>query len=433
MTDAVVVLHQFRPAYAIVTYLRAAGIPHVIVNSHYPSYASTGELPQIRHGRVIVGGTRNCLVYLKQVGIYVHCLPLPHTHAHSPQVHRLQLRDIDAAFSEEQRADAAAYSALILDVLANTETWVRWVDPIQYNEIEWPLVSRMIPAPLRWVLPRALQRQHSARLSESCWDSGGVLRAAALAAYSVLATKLSTAGRLDDSVSTAATTLWSGGSGPFLLSTTRPSSADVLLFGHLAAVRHALPGQWVLQHAPALLRQYEATWNLLYGEGAKAVDALLLRTSGCANLFSAFDTAVDARRLRNATTAHSRHAFARTSNSESLLHAHSGDDLGRSLDASTALNSSGWWPWTTARRQDELSSPVLHAPGASATEVPARPAEDHFSVARWGFGADRRLRERALATVRKSVDSVALNVILAVGLGALAIVALQAAGSGPAR
>ncbi len=63
---SVVEVHQFRPAYAVVTYLRAAGIPHRVVHSRYPTYASTGELPQLRHGRVIVGGTRNCLAYLLQ-------------------------------------------------------------------------------------------------------------------------------------------------------------------------------------------------------------------------------------------------------------------------------------------------------------------------------------------------------------------------------
>ena len=64
-----IVVHQFAPAHAVSAYLRAAGLPHRIVNSRYPEFACTGQLPQVRQGRALAGGTRDCLAYLKQVRI----------------------------------------------------------------------------------------------------------------------------------------------------------------------------------------------------------------------------------------------------------------------------------------------------------------------------------------------------------------------------
>ncbi len=63
----IVILHQFFPAYDLQAYCRFAQIPYTVQNSAYPSYTSTGDLPQLQHGQVLVGGPR-ILSYLKKVG-----------------------------------------------------------------------------------------------------------------------------------------------------------------------------------------------------------------------------------------------------------------------------------------------------------------------------------------------------------------------------
>ena len=51
-------LHQYHSAYELQSYLRLVELPHVIVYSHYSSYASTGPLPQIQYGSALVGANR---------------------------------------------------------------------------------------------------------------------------------------------------------------------------------------------------------------------------------------------------------------------------------------------------------------------------------------------------------------------------------------
>lgn len=354
------------------------------------------------------------------------------------------MRDIDAHLSEAQAADCRAYCALLLGVLADVEAWVMWADPVHYSDVVWPLLSRTVLAPLRWLVPSALRRRHAAALAHAGWGNVHVLRAAAMSAYAALGSRLATS------------------SGPFLFG-DRPTSADALLYGHLASVRHALPGEWVAAAGGpgggGLLRAYEVLRHELFDAETNARSAParhLLGTGGAVNLFEALDRAIDVRRVRSATTLHSRHAFARTTNAEALL------PLGRSsLDAPAQSSSPGaspaasvaaggaptpgWWSWAAAppwrqhSPRTSLSASRLSASALDASALGASSgsggeggadssAPGELSVRRWGFGADQRLLKRSVAAVLRSADggsAAAWDLVFAGALAALALVAVR--------
>ena len=56
VSDAVLTVVQFRPAWAVQLALRAAGIPHQVVNSAYAVSEATGPLPYMRDAKALVGG-----------------------------------------------------------------------------------------------------------------------------------------------------------------------------------------------------------------------------------------------------------------------------------------------------------------------------------------------------------------------------------------
>lgn len=60
------VIHQFFPAYELQAYCHFAGLSYTIVNSSYPNYSCTGELPQVQHGQMLVSGAK-AFAYLKMV------------------------------------------------------------------------------------------------------------------------------------------------------------------------------------------------------------------------------------------------------------------------------------------------------------------------------------------------------------------------------
>ena len=362
----------------------------------------------------------------------------------------MQLRNIDAHLSETEKADCEAYSALLLGVLADVEAWVFWVDPVHYDEVVWPLISRTLLTPLRWVLPGILRRRHAAALAQSGWGDVHVLKNAAQAAYSAIGTRLASS------------------SGPFLFG-NRITSADALLYGHLATVRHALPGQWAAAE-PSLLRTYESICNALFETqpGDASPNATLRGTSGATNLFDALDRAIDARRLRNATTVHSRHAFARTTNAEVIQPASVGGataaaeaalQVAQSVtgsDADTRAASSPastwWWavspPWRRLQRERgggdasvlELQR-TLDASGVTlgdtSTSGPAAASQHDsqpLSVQRWGFAADRRMLARAVGAVQRAADggpgvAVARDLFLASVMVAITVVAVRTVAS----
>lgn len=344
----------------------------------------------------------------------------------------LQVRDIDAHLTELQAADCRAYCALLLGVLAEVESWVFWVDPVHYSDVIWPLISRTVLAPLRWFVPGVLRRRHAAALAQAGWGDVHILRSAAQDAYVALATRLSAS------------------SGPFLFG-DRMTSADALLYGHLSAVRHAVPGEWAASACGgALLRAYASVRHALFeppeagGGGHHAPSPLLLLrgTTGPSNLLDALAHAIDARRLKAATTVHSRHHFARTTNALALLPSPPGGGGGGAAEAqshperSAPAGGGGGGAW--AALSSVLAAGGGGAASSSSFSSSARGGgqegeggdEGPLSVQRWGFGADRRMLARAVGAVRRSADggssaAVTWDLLFAGAMAALAVAALR--------
>lgn len=446
--DDTITVHQFAPAHAVAAYLRAAALPHRVVNSRYPEYASTGELPQLRHGRALAGGTRDCLAYLKEVSRPAMCCRCPLLTA----LCLAQLKDLDAHLTDAQAADCRAYCALLLGVLADVESWVLWVDPVHYAAVVWPLLSRTLLAPLRWVIPGTVRRRHTDSLAHTGWADAHGFRAAALAAYDALATRLRASG------------------GPFLFG-DRITTADALLYGHLAAVRHALPGDWLSGigsgdgglvpngGGAVLLRAYEALRHRLFeaeagGDAHAAAARHLLGTTGPLNALEALDRAIDARRLHSAMSVHSPHSFTRTSNAPAAVAAaaaagrapSNGAAPVEAAAAATAAVSGGLssslishsYSSFTPLADDPMSSSRLSLAGGGdgvAVEggTAADPSGAALSVQRWGFGVEPRMLERAVAAVQKQQAAqaglwgVASDLLFAAGMAALAIAAVRSA------
>lgn len=120
-----VTLHQYRPAYGVEAYLRVAGIPHHVVHSGFPSYESTGALPQVQHGSALVGGPR-CVEYLRTV-------------AKPPA---------ESALTPAQALDLEVWVKLVEGQLADLETWCIHAA----GKIAGPAAfAQQSPLLLRWV------------------------------------------------------------------------------------------------------------------------------------------------------------------------------------------------------------------------------------------------------------------------------------------
>lgn len=140
-TTSAVTLHQHAPAYELQAYMRLVGVAYSVINSPHPVYASTGELPQLQQGSVLVGG-RRCFAAVRRLG--------------SPAA--------DAAMSEEEIADLTGWMAVVhnslTDVLLLTSSFGRDRSSARYPWGLWLLLERMAAlfddtsasADSRWVL-----------------------------------------------------------------------------------------------------------------------------------------------------------------------------------------------------------------------------------------------------------------------------------------
>lgn len=95
-----VVVHQLLPSYELLAFLRIAGLEHEVVDASHSGYSATGDLPQIQHGRALVGA-KKALPYLRTVAE-----PLG-----------------DAALSATSRADASVWMSLVHNTLGDLLLW----------------------------------------------------------------------------------------------------------------------------------------------------------------------------------------------------------------------------------------------------------------------------------------------------------------------
>ena len=341
-------------------------------------------------------------------------------------------------------------------MLADVESWVLWVDPVHYAAVVWPLLSRTLLAPLRWVIPGTVRRRHADSLAHTGWADAHGFRAAALAAYDALATRLVASG------------------GPFLFG-DRITTADALLYGHLAAVRHALPGEWLSGigsgggglvpngGGAVLLRAYETLRHRLFdaeagGDAHAAAARHLLGTTGPLNALEALDRAIDARRLHSAMSVHSPHAFTRTSNAPGAIAAaaaagraqSNGVAPGEAAAAATAAAATAARGLSSSVISYSSFAPLADDPmgssrlslagdgGGAAGDVGPAAADSSssgaaLSVQRWGFGVEPRMLARAVAAVQKQQAAqaglwgVVSDLVFAAGMAVLAIAAVRSA------
>jgi len=132
----IVIVHQFVPAHDVTAYCALAGIPHAVINSSYPICAATGELPQVQHGSVCVGGER-AWEYVRKLR------PLPG----------------DAALTVTQQAEETALLALIRGPLRHALQWCENAPDSPGSRAFHTTASVAMPFPLNYLLPWAMQRR----------------------------------------------------------------------------------------------------------------------------------------------------------------------------------------------------------------------------------------------------------------------------------
>ena len=118
-----VIIHQFRPAHTLEALCRFSSTPFQLLNSSHPHYESTGELPQLQHGSVVLG-RRKALQYLRQ------------------------LTGLDSHLSAQQLASCEALSALVASTLQNVELWCLYGPEERFNRITAPGLRSALLAPL---------------------------------------------------------------------------------------------------------------------------------------------------------------------------------------------------------------------------------------------------------------------------------------------
>lgn len=193
-----------------------ADIPFYLENTYYPEYAASGALPQLQHGKVLVGGrTSGIISYLR----------------------KLEGKDLDAEFTEEEKADILAYSELVENSLDDALMFARYGLPGAFDTHTKPALRRSMVFPLKWILPGVMRSQALQLLKRRGFVDVAEVKWRTLAAYRAIETKLAKAQ-------------------PFLFG-DRPCSADAMLYGHLdAALANDTLGRWLKGSDFRLLRQF---------------------------------------------------------------------------------------------------------------------------------------------------------------------------------
>lgn len=98
--------------------------------------APAGALPQLQHGKVLVGGRDSLiLAYLR----------------------KLDGKDLDAGLREEERADAVAVAELCEHTLADALVYARYGSETHYERTTKYELRKSIVFPLKWILPPMLR------------------------------------------------------------------------------------------------------------------------------------------------------------------------------------------------------------------------------------------------------------------------------------
>ena len=127
-----VILHQFRPAHTLEALCRLSGTPFQLLNSAHALYESTGELPQLQHGSVVLG-RRKAVQYLRE------------------------LSGLDAQLSPEQLASCEALSALVASTLQDVELWCLYCPEERFKKLTAPGLRRVLLAPISWLTVAGLR------------------------------------------------------------------------------------------------------------------------------------------------------------------------------------------------------------------------------------------------------------------------------------
>ena len=129
-----IIIHQFTPCLELQALCRFAGLPYQLSHSRFPHALSTGYLPQLQHGTVLVGGELAALYLAERVA------------------------RLDAALTPLQAAHAAGLLALVRGTLRDVEHWCHFGADGGLARNARALAAGM-HTPLAWLLVRDLKRQ----------------------------------------------------------------------------------------------------------------------------------------------------------------------------------------------------------------------------------------------------------------------------------
>ncbi len=242
---------------AVETYLRLAGLRFAAEDcrTHYAS--PSGALPALDQNLDVVGGAVPGDTNRDPNGTLARHRIVEHL--------RRKVRDVDAHLGPDDRAQLAAYVALVEHKLATTTAWYQWIDKDRFAKHTRPAYGAAFPAPLSHVLPWMWRRTQLAG-AVAVESNDQRVRDGLRDAYESLASKLASTG------------------GPYLLG-AEPTSVDALLFAHLAYHARAPcmdVARGIMKAFPALVKYVEDVERSLFptpdggnpGRGGSAPGAL---------------------------------------------------------------------------------------------------------------------------------------------------------------
>ena len=217
---------------AVETYLRLAGLRFAAEDcrTHYAS--PSGALPALDQNLDVVGGAVPGDANRDPTGALARHRIVEHL--------RRKVCDVDAHLGPDDRAQLAAYVALVEHKLATATAWYQWIDKDRFAKHTRPAYGAAFPAPLSHVLPWMWRRTQLAGAAAHALDDDRV-RDGLKVAYASLASKLASTG------------------GPYLLG-AKPTSVDALLFAHLAYHARAPcmdAARGIMRAFPALIEYVE--------------------------------------------------------------------------------------------------------------------------------------------------------------------------------
>jgi len=222
------------------------GIDFAVQHCNNPSVALGGELPVLR----LPAGPHGARL-AEPAELYDALAALGH--------------DPDARLSELERADSAAYTALIEERLGAALLHALWEDEANYDAVIRPTFSSMLPAPLCFYAPWSMRRRVHSLLARRRLLGEGAAHAAGVSALRALAARL--------------------GQRPFFHGSA-PSGLDATAYAFLATVlRCPLPSDALrrsLRELPALVAFCERIEDGFIGSEGGSGRAPLLEAAAAA-------------------------------------------------------------------------------------------------------------------------------------------------------